>query len=87
MHFRDEIVYLFFLQKDALRRESSKLCFLFDKQARAQAEEAAKEEAEARANEERRVQELINLRQQLEKLLEEETQAKRDEEIVRCVCV
>jgi hypothetical protein len=33
--------------------------------------------------EERKLQELENVRARLEKLLEEETQAKRDEEIVR----
>lgn len=51
--------------------------------ARAEAEATAREEAAARQAEEKRVLELQTLRRQLETLLEEETQAKRDEEIVR----
>ncbi|KAK4319643.1 hypothetical protein Pmani_009427 [Petrolisthes manimaculis] len=54
-----------------------------EKMARAEAEAAAREEAAARQTEEKRVLELQTLRLQLETLLEEETQAKRDEEIVR----
>ena len=52
-------------------------------QARENAESLAQSEAVARAAEEERVQELTTLRQQLEALLEQEKQAKNDEEIVR----
>ncbi|XP_063586595.1 differentially expressed in FDCP 6-like [Penaeus indicus] len=68
-------------QADIIENTQAEL--MAEKIARAEAEAAAKEEALARQEEERRVAELQNLRFQLETLLEEETQAKRDEEIVR----
>ena len=52
-------------------------------QAREEAECLAQTESIARAAEEGRVQELTILRQQLENLLDQEKNAKRDEEIVR----
>ncbi|XP_076045538.1 uncharacterized protein LOC143027821 [Oratosquilla oratoria] len=68
-------------QADIIEQTQAEL--VAEKIARAEAEAAAREEAAARATEERRVKELQGLREQLETLLEEETQAKRDEEIVR----
>ncbi|XP_071551138.1 uncharacterized protein [Panulirus ornatus] len=68
-------------QADIIENTQAEL--MAEKLARAQAEAAAREEAAARKAEEKRVLELQTLRRQLETLLEEETQAKRDEEIVR----
>ena len=52
-------------------------------QARAEAEARLQEEAALREIEQRRLQELEELQRQLEALLEEERQAKKDEELVR----
>ncbi|KAK8398950.1 hypothetical protein O3P69_004214 [Scylla paramamosain] len=68
-------------QADIIENTQAEL--MAEKMARAEAEAAAREEAAARQAEEKRVLELQTLRLQLETLLEEETQAKRDEEIVR----
>ena len=51
--------------------------------ARAAAESQARALEAVHREEERKLQELEDVRIRLEKLLEEETQAKRDEEIVR----
>lgn len=51
--------------------------------ARRAAETQAKELEVIRQSEERKLHELEDVRIRLERLLEEETQAKRDEEIVR----
>ncbi|KAK7072753.1 hypothetical protein SK128_010463 [Halocaridina rubra] len=68
-------------QADIIENTQAEL--MAEKLARVEAEAAAKQEAEARQEEEKRVTELQRLRFQLETLLEEEIQAKRDEEIVR----
>ncbi|XP_053635724.2 differentially expressed in FDCP 6-like isoform X1 [Cherax quadricarinatus] len=68
-------------QADIIENTQAEL--MAEKLARAQAEAAVREETAARQAEEKRVLELQTLRRQLETLLEEETQAKRDEEIVR----
>ncbi|XP_066954335.1 switch-associated protein 70-like [Macrobrachium rosenbergii] len=68
-------------QADIIENTQAEL--MAEKLARAEAEAAAKQEAAARQEEEKRVTELQKMRLQLETLLEEETQAKRDEEIVR----
>nr|XP_045614254.1 differentially expressed in FDCP 6-like [Procambarus clarkii] len=68
-------------QADIIENTQAEL--MAEKLARAEAEATAREEAAARQAEEKRVLELQTLRRQLETLLEEETQAKRDEEIVR----
>ncbi|KAB7502246.1 Switch-associated protein 70, partial [Armadillidium nasatum] len=68
-------------QADIIEQTQAEL--VAERLARVEAEEAAREEAAARALEEKRVRELTSMRQELEKLLEQETQAKRDEEIVR----
>lgn len=52
-------------------------------QARAEIEAQLREQAVLREAEQQRLKELEEIRQQMEKLLEEERQAKRDEEIVR----
>ncbi|XP_066998355.1 differentially expressed in FDCP 6 homolog isoform X2 [Anabrus simplex] len=54
-----------------------------EKMARVAAETQARELEAVHKQEERKLQELEDVRARLEKLLEEETQAKRDEEIVR----
>ena len=58
-----------------------------EKMARVNAEEKAETLARQRAVETERMKELENIRSQLEVLLEEERQAKKDEEIVRTLQV
>uniref|UniRef100_A0A6A7G0T8 Mitogen-activated protein kinase kinase kinase kinase 4-like n=2 Tax=Hirondellea gigas TaxID=1518452 RepID=A0A6A7G0T8_9CRUS len=68
-------------QADIIEQTLSELAI--ERVAREEAEMLAQNESVARAAEEERVLELTTLRQQLEALLHQETQAKQDEEIVR----
>ncbi|KAF2355770.1 hypothetical protein FHG87_013477 [Trinorchestia longiramus] len=68
-------------QADIIEQTQAELAA--ERTAREEAESLAQSEAVARAAEEERVVELTTLRQQLEALLQQETQAKKDEEIVR----
>lgn len=68
-------------QADIIEQTQAELAL--ERTAREEAECLAQSEASARAVEEERVVELQTLRQQLETLLQQEQQAKRDEEIVR----